>query len=30
MLAGGLLLGFASARFLKASSRDRYYGSRSH
>jgi hypothetical protein len=30
MLAGGLLLGFAAARFLKASSRDRYYGSRSH
>jgi hypothetical protein len=30
MLAGGLLLGFAAARFLKASSRDRYHGSRSH
>ena len=25
VLAGGLLLGFAAARFLKASSRDRYY-----
>lgn len=27
VLAGGLLLGFAAARFLKASSRDRYYAS---
>ena len=27
ILAGGLLLGFAAARFLKASSRDRYYAS---
>jgi hypothetical protein len=30
IVAGGLLLGFAAARFLKASSRDRYHGSRSH